>query len=80
MINIKPEKIHDLVALYRQCVEISKKDFGLKNIEDECRSLNLYYVPLKYPSQYPVMNRAKAKEAIDATGKIDKVIKDRLKA
>lgn len=74
-----PEKIHDLVTLYKQCNKVSKSSLESANIENECRLLNRYYVPLKYPSHYPAVGKQKAKEAIEAidiirgaiTGRID---------
>lgn len=61
-----PEKIHDLVTLYKQCNRVSESSLESANIENECRILNRYYVPLKYPSHYPAIDKQKAKEAIEA--------------
>jgi len=44
-------------------------------IEESTRLLNRYYIPLKYPSHYPVMNKDQAEEAISAAKEIKDVIK-----
>ena len=44
-------------------------------IEESTRLLNRYYIPLKYPSHYPVMNKDQAEEAKSAAKEIKDVIK-----
>lgn len=77
--NLKPEKIHDLVTLHKQCIKVSENDTTSARIEEECRLLNQYYIPLKYPSHYPAVDRKKAKEAIEAIEVISKTIKNKIK-
>jgi len=76
--GIQPEKIHDLVTLYKQCVEISGNDSELSGLEESCRILNRYYVPLKYPSHYPAVDREKAKEALEAAKEICKMMENKI--
>jgi len=76
--GIQPEKIHDLVTLYKQCAENSRNDFELGGLEENCRILNRYYVPLKYPSHYPAVDREKAKEALKSAEEICKVVKSQI--
>ncbi len=76
--GINPPKIHDLVTLFRQCLHISKNDKGVKRIENKCRKLNFYYIPLKYPSHYPPLNREKAQEAIKCADAIERIITKKL--
>lgn len=78
--NREPAKIHDLVTLHRQCVEISRNNSQLASLEDECRVLNRYYIPLKYPSHYPAVDKQKAGESMEAIEKIRGVIKGKMKA
>lgn len=77
--NINPERIHDLVTLHKQCVKVNKNDADLTRIEEECRLLNQYYIPLKYPSHYPAVDRQKAKEAIEAIEGISKIAKNKIR-
>ena len=76
--GMQPEKIHDLVTLYKQCAEIGKEDSELGGLEEKSRVLNRYYVPLKYPSHYPAVDREKTKEAMEAAEEIRKVVGFRL--
>jgi len=69
------KKIHDLVTLIKDCINISKhKRFN--TFEDGCRILNNYYTPLKYPSHYPFATRKQASEAIEIAKKIRDFIKN----
>lgn len=77
--NINPERIHDLVTLHKQCVQVSENDAELVRTEEECRLLNQYYIPLKYPSHYPAVDRRKAKEAIEAVAGISKIAKNKIR-
>jgi len=74
----KPGKIHDLVTLYNQCVENEGSDSELTGLREGCKILNRYYIPLKYPSHYPAIDVAKAREAMSAIKKIREVIKERI--
>jgi HEPN domain-containing protein len=65
----RPERIHDLVVLLNKCIGVGNNP-GLQTIEYDCRILNQYYVPLKYPSHYPPATKEQAKEALEATEKI----------
>ncbi len=76
--GIQPEKIHDLVTLYKRCVDIDKADSGIAALEEKSRVLNRYYVPLKYPSHYPEVDIEKAKQAIEAADEIRKTIRSRI--
>ena len=47
-----------------------------KALSESTRLLNRYYIPLKYPSHYPVMNKEQAEEAIRAAKAIRDVVKN----
>lgn len=42
--------------------------------------MNRYYIPLKYPSHYPAVDKQKAGESIESIEKIRGVIKAKMKA
>ena len=73
--GMKPERIHDLVTLLIKCKEILENESEFDKIEESTRLLNRYYIPLKYPSHYPVMNNDQAEETISAAKEIKDVIK-----
>jgi len=64
--GLRPERTHDLVNLLNECVQLAESTKGLHTIEHQCRILNRYYIPLKYPSHYPTMTKEQAKEAIES--------------
>lgn len=64
--GLRPERTHDLVTLLNECIQLAENTKGLLAIEQQCRMLNRYYIPLKYPSHYPTMTKEQAKEAIEA--------------
>jgi HEPN domain-containing protein len=64
--GIRPERTHDLVMLLNECAQFAKNKHELLAIERQCRILNRYYIPLKYPSHYPTITKDQAKEAIEA--------------
>lgn len=74
----KPERTHDLVTLLIDCTKLSGEDAGVTVLEPHCRLLNRYYIPLKYPSHYPMMSRVQAQEAIAAAESIGDEISNRL--
>ncbi|HAW50443.1 TPA: hypothetical protein DCX16_05810 [bacterium] len=76
--GVKPERIHDLVALLNECARLSTNPTDFKNQEEGCRKLNRYYTPLKYPSHYPIVTKEQAKEAIDTAVHISKFIKEQI--
>ena len=71
------EKIHNLTKLLNDCLKISK-DKNFENFKEECKILNLYYVPLKYPADYPEANKEQAEEAMDIAEEIGNFIKQKL--
>jgi len=73
--GVRPERTHDLVVLLKEGTSLLKCREDLQIHEEECRILNRYYTPLKYPSHYPGATREQAKEAIEAATKIGKYIK-----
>ena len=74
--GMKPGRIHDLVTLLIKCKEILENESEFDKIEEFTRLLNRYYIPLKYPSHYPVMNKEQAEEAIRAAKAIRDVVKN----
>jgi len=71
----KPKRIHDLVTLLKECIKLSKYPERLKTCEEDCRILNFYYTPLKYPSHYPKVTKEQAKEAVERAIQVGEVIK-----
>ncbi|OGC07627.1 hypothetical protein A2230_02420 [candidate division WOR-1 bacterium RIFOXYA2_FULL_36_21] len=76
--NIKYKKIHDLVVLLKDCAKFSDKDQEFLKHEDACRILNNYYIPLKYPSHYPLAKHDQAKEAVGLTEQLSVFIKNKI--
>lgn len=74
----KPESIHDLVTLLGSCTTGDTETATLPDLEEPCRLLNRYYIPLKYPSHYPAMSRMQAQQAIEAAEIIRMVVLSRL--
>jgi len=72
----KPKRIHDLVALVKECF---KFDEEFKDYEDDCRILNPYYIPLKYPSHYPICTKRQAEQAIEVATRIEDFIKKKIR-
>ena len=60
--NIKYKKIHDLVVLLKDCAKFSDN----------------YYIPLKYPSHYPLAKHDQAKEAVGLTEQLSVFIKNKI--
>ncbi|MBU0600634.1 HEPN domain-containing protein [bacterium] len=74
--GVKPERIHDLVTLLNECIKISEVPEKFETHKEECRVLNRYYTPLKYPSHYPIATKEQATEAIEIATDMDKFIKE----
>ena len=72
--GMKPERIHDLVALLNMCIQLSADKKELKSLESHCRTLNNYYTPLKYPSHFPGSTREQAEKALGSAKQIGEVI------
>lgn len=72
--GIRPERSHDLVALLNRCIEVAENKSYLIAVENPCRILNRYYIPLKYPSHYPAITKEQAREAIEAAGAVQVAI------
>lgn len=63
--SVRPEKIHSAATLAAKCSTISQ-DF--KTVIDQCKILDRYYIPPRYPVPYGVQYRKQdAKEAIEIT-------------
>lgn len=76
--NRRYKKIHDLLTLLNDCIESSKDIEEFISYEDNCRVLNNYYTPLKYPSHYPLATREQAKEAIRIAEEMYEFIKSQI--
>ncbi len=72
------KRIHDLVTLLKDCIQISDQKEDFHNYEEDCRILNNYYTPLKYPSHFPIASKKQAKEAINAAENIAKFIQTQI--
>lgn len=70
-----PPRTHDLELLLGRCEKIAR---GFEAHLDECKILNRYYAPLKYPSHYPECTRQQAREAIGAAESISKFVREKL--
>ena len=69
-------RTHDLMALLKECESIDKE---FSSFADNCRKLNLYYTPIKYPSHFPPLAKEDAKISIKTAEKIKKFIKEKIK-
>lgn len=70
--NVNPPKIHSLAALRKSCETHNKQ---LRDIINECKILDEYYIPARYPVSTPVnYDAAKAKEAIELAEQIIELI------
>ncbi|OGR87601.1 MAG: hypothetical protein A3A86_08015 [Elusimicrobia bacterium RIFCSPLOWO2_01_FULL_60_11] len=67
----KPKKIHDILVLLKECQKIDE-DFA--SFAQECRILNRYYTPLKYPSYFPPLSKEDAERAIETAAKIQEFV------
>ena len=67
----KPKKIHDLLVLLKECQKINQK---FETFMEDCRILNRYYTPLKYPSHFPPLSREDAEQSIKIASDIQKFI------
>lgn len=68
-------RTHDLVVLVDRCSRISLE---FKLYKDGCKTLNRYYVPLKYPSHYPSPKRIQAKQAVEIASEIAKLVREKI--
>lgn len=73
-------KIHQLLGLLRQCEKFDK-DF--RNLEENCRILNEYYAPTRYPEmlglQFRGYGKNQAEEAFQLAKEIFEFVRERLK-
>jgi len=72
------KRIHDLVTLINDCALISDQPERFIEIRKECKVLNNYYTPLKYPSHFPFATKKQAKEAIRIAEEIAQLIKEQI--
>ncbi len=71
--NVKPARIHDLVALAQRC---QKKDKDFREVEENCRLLNDYYIKPRYPIGITIKySSQKAKEALRMAEEIIDLVK-----
>ena len=67
------EKIHDLIKLLKQCSFVEK---NIINLLKDCKKLNKYYNPARYPDNiFTDYNEKDGKEAIKSAENIIKFIK-----
>jgi len=71
------KKIHNMNNLLAFCFDY---DRSFENLKEECIILNQYVVTSRYPSDFTSENIGKneAKEAIDATSKIEQFVLNKL--
>jgi HEPN domain-containing protein len=66
--NKKFRRIHDLVIFLEDCSKINKE---FKEVLDECKKLNKYYIESRYPIETPVSySETETKEALEKAEKI----------
>lgn len=54
------KKTHDLLYLIKDCAQFDK---NFSNFEDDCKILNTYYIPLRYPIAEISLSKEQAKQA-----------------
>ena len=64
--NEKPPRIHDLVTLL---LKINDQEL-IENFEKDLRWLSRFFVPLRYPSNFPERKEEDAKKAYQVTKKL----------
>ena len=67
----KYPKIHSLLKLTELCAEIDKDFFEIK---DEVIFLNTFYVPVRYPGDYPEFSWRDAEQALEAAVEIKEFV------
>ncbi len=68
-------KIHSLLKLTELCVEIDKSFIEIK---DEVILLNTFYVPVRYPGDYPEFSWRDAEEAFEAATTVKDFVSDKI--
>ncbi len=72
------EKIHDLPVLLKTCVQ---QDPNLREILEECKFLNRYYIEARYPVHWPTSyDKVEAQKAGLAAERIREKIRTSLKS
>lgn len=73
-----PKKVHDLVVLLEGCHAINKK---FRQILDEAKQLNKYYIEARYPSEIPILySKEEVKQALERAEKIVSFVAGKLKS
>lgn len=72
--NITTPRIHDLVTLNEQCLNIEPK---FKDLEDACNLLSPYYISSRYPdvAQFEQYSQDQAEKAVESAEKVVNFIK-----
>jgi HEPN domain-containing protein len=76
--GVRPERTHDLLALLHQCCPLPGMEGLERALEEACRLLNAYYVPLKYPSHFPPLTRDHADRALAAADSVERAARELL--
>ena len=74
--NIKVKKVHDLGYLCKQCSAVNKEFMDFYN---DCKIVNQYYIPARYPAHWPAHTKIQAKESYQIAKKVIKFVKSDLK-
>lgn len=69
-------KIHPLDKLLELCIEIDNSFTGLK---DDAIYLTAFYVPTRYPGDYPEFTLEQAEEALEAAKRIKDFVLSKIK-
>jgi len=71
------EKIHDMEELLKYAIKLNTE---FENLREECKLLNRYITEGRYPGDLPweMIGKKQADEAIEATEKIEKFVRDKI--
>ncbi|MFH1838459.1 MAG: HEPN domain-containing protein [Candidatus Kuenenbacteria bacterium] len=70
-----PQKTHDLAFLIEECKQL---DLKFEKFELECKEINKYYIPSRYPVYWIEVKKENTKQAFEAVEKIIQFIKENI--
>jgi HEPN domain-containing protein len=65
--KVAVKKSHDLVYLLTNCAKFSQDFF---RFEDDCKILNTYYIPMRYPILEMSLSKRQAEQALEIADKL----------
>ena len=69
-------KIHPLDRLVELCIKL---DFSFKELKEDAIFLTEFYVPARYPGDYPEFDWEEAEQALEATERIRDFVLNKIK-